>query len=425
MAAINATASAASTLSHHPFYFSPTPSVIPAISDKYLSLLLPIITYWSASLAYHALDVLQLPFTEKYRIHESKELTSKNRVTVTRVIVMVAIQQFIQTVLGLLVLEDDATGLKQTFADHAQNVADLAHVIRSFVSHLAPPSTAPSLIRLLDGTKDANRAAWWLYWWGIPVAQFWFAFFIMDAWQYFWHRAFHESRFLYRHFHSHHHRLYVPYAFGALYNHPVEGLVLDSAGAALSHFLSRMTVRQGIVFFTFSTFKTVSDHGGYAFPWYLDPLHLIFPNNAEYHDVHHQMRGLKYNYSQPFFVHFDSLFGTRISAEDFRALNKSGAKRSPGSRSKEEKSGPATASSSGTEEVGKQEVSLPAGAQARAVSAVKPSHAAQNPPSLRRSTRKAEVETDVTDKILGQRDLDAKLTCTIESYIAKAGATVA
>jgi hypothetical protein len=47
--------------------------------------------------------------------------------------------------------------------------------------------------------------------------------FVMDAWQYVLHRTFHESRFLYKHFHSHHHRLYVPYAFGALYNHPLEG----------------------------------------------------------------------------------------------------------------------------------------------------------------------------------------------------------
>ncbi len=42
------------------------------------------------------------------------------------------------------------------------------------------------------------------------------------------------------------------------------------------------------------------------------------PNCAEYHDVHHQMTGLRYNYSQPFFVHFDVLFGTRISAEKFQ-----------------------------------------------------------------------------------------------------------
>lgn len=146
----------------------------------------------------------------------------------------------------------------------------------------------------------------------------------MDAWQYFLHRAFHESRFLYKHFHSHHHRLYVPYAFGALYNHPFEGLLLDSAGGAVAHAAAFMTVRQGILLFTFSTMKTVADHGGYAFPPWLDPLHLLFPNTAEYHDVHHQMQGLRYNYSQPYFVHFDILFGTRMSAEKFakmRAVN--------------------------------------------------------------------------------------------------------
>lgn len=144
--------------------------------------------------------------------------------------------------------------------------------------------------------------------------------FIMDAWQYALHRAFHESRFLYRHFHSHHHRLYVPYAYGALYNHPLEGLLLDSAGGAISHAISLMTVRQGILLFTFSTLKTVCDHGGYAFPWYMDPLHLVFPNCAEYHDVHHQMQGLRYNYSQPFFVHFDVLFGTRMGVEKFEKM---------------------------------------------------------------------------------------------------------
>lgn len=32
------------------------------------------------------------------------------------------------------------------------------------------------------------------------------------------------------------------------------------------------------------------------------------------------MTGLRYNYSQPFFVHFDVLFGTRISAEKFQKM---------------------------------------------------------------------------------------------------------
>ncbi|PWZ00806.1 hypothetical protein BCV70DRAFT_101336 [Testicularia cyperi] len=322
--AANITASTAglAKLSEMPFYFQSQPSVIPGISDKYLSLGLPIVIYWATSLFYHALDILQLPYTERYRLHEPEEVTKRNRVSVTRVIVMVFVQQLIQTIFGLVLLDDDAVGLQQTFADHQGKILQLASQLRHYTTLAFGAQWQPTVTRLAFGSQDANQAAWWLYWWGIPVAQFWFAFFVMDAWQYTLHRAFHESRFLYRNFHSHHHRLYVPYAFGALYNHPVEGLLLDSAGAALSHAAALMTVRQGILLFTFSTLKTVADHGGYAFPWYLDPLHLVFPNCAEYHDVHHQMTGLRYNYSQPFFVHFDVLFGTRISAEKFQKMKK-------------------------------------------------------------------------------------------------------
>lgn len=56
--------------------------------------------------------------------------------------------------------------------------------------------------------------------------------------------------------HSHHHRLYVPYAFGALYNHPLEGFLLDSCGAALAFELTGMSPRLGMWFFVFSTLKT-------------------------------------------------------------------------------------------------------------------------------------------------------------------------
>jgi sphinganine C4-monooxygenase len=109
-------------------------------------------------------------------------------------------------------------------------------------------------------------------------------------------------------FHSRHHRLYVPYAYGALYNHPLEGFVMDTLGAGLSYLLTGMTMRQSIWFFTGSTVKTVLDHGGYAFPW--DPVHWIFPNNAAYHDIHHQSWGIKTNFSQPFFIYLDRLGGT-------------------------------------------------------------------------------------------------------------------
>jgi len=110
-------------------------------------------------------------------------------------------------------------------------------------------------------------------------------------------------------FHSRHHRLYVPYAYGALYNHPLEGFVLDTVGTALAFKLAGMSTRQGLCLFTGATFKTVDDHCGYALPF--DPLQLITSNNAGYHDVHHQSWGIKTNFSQPFFTFWDSLLGTK------------------------------------------------------------------------------------------------------------------
>lgn len=136
----------------------------------------------------------------------------------------------------------------------------------------------------------------------------------------------HEVPWLYRNFHSHHHRLYVPYAFGALYNHWLEGLVLDSLGAALAEMATGMTVRQTVLLFGFASAKTVDDHSGYRLWW--DPLQvrspsparpvsrspradlgsppspppyrlhqMLFANNADYHDIHHQSFGIKSNFS--------------------------------------------------------------------------------------------------------------------------------
>lgn len=114
-------------------------------------------------------------------------------------------------------------------------------------------------------------------------------------------------------FHSRHHRLYVPYAFGALYNHPVEGFLLDTAGTGIAFLVTGMTNRQAMWFFTCSTIKTVDDHCGYAFPW--DPLQHFTSNNAAYHDIHHQSWGIKTNFSQPFFIFWDRLLNTQWKGE--------------------------------------------------------------------------------------------------------------
>ena len=122
--------------------------------------------------------------------------------------------------------------------------------------------------------------------------------FVIDTWEYALHRLCHTSTYLYRKFHSVHHRLYVPYAFGALYNHPVEGFFFDSLGGAVAHALSGMTTRGACLMFTISSIKTVDDHCGYRLWW--DPCQFLFANNADWHDIHHQAYGIKSNFAQPF-----------------------------------------------------------------------------------------------------------------------------
>lgn len=123
------------------------------------------------------------------------------------------------------------------------------------------------------------------------------------------HRYMHLNSFLYRHLHSVHHRLYVPYAFGALYNSLLEGFLLDTLGTGIAHISTGLSARESMILYTFSTLKTVDDHCGYELPF--DPFQKLFPNNAAYHDIHHQHFGIKTNYAQPFFTFWDTWYGTR------------------------------------------------------------------------------------------------------------------
>ena len=224
-----------------PFYYQKEARVWSAISDKHLSLLLPVLIYWVTSLAYHALDVLQPAWSERFRMHPPEQVAKRNRVTMRRVIEMVLLQHAIQTVLGLIVLEDTpSVGAWRTDVHPEEEVLRVVSWLRAAYALVVPGGAGRAADLLLV------RAGIALYWWGLPWLQFWLACFIMDAWQYALHRLMHEVRFLYRHLHSHHHRLYVPYAFGALYNHPLEGLLLDTAGAALAqHWLRHKSAKPG------------------------------------------------------------------------------------------------------------------------------------------------------------------------------------
>ncbi|KAI8147257.1 fatty acid hydroxylase superfamily-domain-containing protein [Fennellomyces sp. T-0311] len=267
-----------------------------------MSVWVPIVAYWIYSIAFHFMMKAEIPFFEKYRIHTSEDMAKRNRVTLSRVLLMVASQQAIQFILGVIVIKPPADPAALLLKQEAVQ-AHLAVRINGLLSLVMPSSKNSTLL--------ASNLASVLYNNVWPCVQFFLAMVIMDAHQYFLHRLFHVNKFLYKHVHSHHHRLYVPYAFGALYNHPVEGFLLDTLGATIAFELTGMSPMLGMLFFTFSNMKTVDDHCGYSFPW--DPLQFMFGNNVVYHDIHHQPYGIKKNFSQPYFTFWDWILDTQYT----------------------------------------------------------------------------------------------------------------
>jgi len=297
----------------YPFYHVSRMDFIPGISDKMLSLVAPIVAYWGFSLFFHILDSDVFHWPAKYRIHESAEVKAKNLASRSDVVKAVLLQQLVQTLLGVLWLD----GTDSALNTHTADMRKLGEWVGSLAIFVLGKEQGNAFL-----VAKGSQLVSWLYWWGIPSAQFLLAIFIIDTWQYFCHRGMHVNKTLYKYFHSVHHRLYVPYAFGALYNHPVEGFLLDSLGAAAAESLTGMSVRQAALLFVVSTLKTVDDHCGYALPW--DPLQLLFGNNADYHDVHHQTIGIKSNFSQPYFIHWDVLLGTRMTRADMERRRQRG-----------------------------------------------------------------------------------------------------
>ena len=327
------------------------PPVLPPIPDKLLTVLLLPIAYWGFSLFFHLLDTFDL--FPQYRLHTPAEVLKRNRVSRWDVVKDVVIQQVLQAIVGWLLgftepddmigrenhdvaiwarrirlAERAIPGLLSLVGVNASQLGKnlggghpiLAGIIRG--GYYPPLQAIPNLSSSLT-TNMPVFAPWEIstakaiYWVLVPVIQFAVGIVVVDTWQYFLHRAMHMNKYLYNKIHSRHHRLYVPYAFGALYNHPVEGFLLDTLGGAIAYKIAGMNTRQGMCFFTGATFKTVDDHCGYALPW--DPLQHLTSNNAGYHDVHHQSWGIKTNFSQPFFTFWDRVLGTTWTGGDVSA----------------------------------------------------------------------------------------------------------
>ncbi|KAG1667366.1 hypothetical protein FOA52_001426 [Chlamydomonas sp. UWO 241] len=243
----------------------------PPGSPEFGLMVTPILCYWAVAIFYDVLDTLDLPITRKFKVVR-KVRGRENAMSKSSVVTRVLLQ----------------------------------HLVQFIVAYVA---------MALDPEQCAARPKGGLV---FSCLQFAAGMFVMDSWQFWIHRMMHVNTYLYKHVHSHHHQLLIPYAYGALYNHPLEGLLLDTLGGLVALYGGGMSCEVAANLMNFATIKTVLDHCGYLFP--VNPLHDAFPNSTSYHDVHHDLRFIKTNYSQPFFTHWDWLMGSYKTSDGFHYL---------------------------------------------------------------------------------------------------------
>lgn len=187
------------------------------------------------SLLFYYID--RKDYFSRYRLHTPEEFKQRNRVTVAEVLRSVLVQQSVQTAFGLFlgwaldagdflgrddydvamwaarvrkgrntipwllaVLGVDATTLGRQLQIHTTSFG-----------HYGSTKMAVSLVESIlhphlgDGLTYGFApweiwAAKLIYWLLEPAARFGIAIFFSDSWQYFWHRAMHSNKWMYRAF---------------------------------------------------------------------------------------------------------------------------------------------------------------------------------------------------------------------------------
>lgn len=233
------------------------------LSDEALAIVVPIVVYWLYSGLYMALG--HSISMDKYRLHSKEEEDAKNLVSKRDVVTGVLLQQLVQAAVAAA-----------TFTVRPRTL----HMAFQAMLSLIPSRVFLHCMAQLAGERRTTTATTaspssWL----AVAARFAVGMVVLDGWQYAWHRWMHTNRFLYRRVHSWHHRLVAPYAFGAQYNHPAEGLLLDTVGGAVAFLASGMSPRASVAFFSLCTAKGVDDHCGLWLPA-ASPLQRVFRNNA-------------------------------------------------------------------------------------------------------------------------------------------------
>lgn len=130
----------------YPFYHAGRTQVLSWISDKDLSLAIPVVVYWVVSLVFHVIDISEIPYFEKHRIHEPEEIKKRNRVTVKTVLLAVVCQHVIQTALGMYWI-DASEGVHQASRDHREALQTYAAWISRIAFAVLGPKAGNKALR--------------------------------------------------------------------------------------------------------------------------------------------------------------------------------------------------------------------------------------------------------------------------------------
>lgn len=205
------------------------PDLLPFISDFWLSIIIMHIAYWVVSLVFHVIDVYDL--FPQYRLHTPEEISQRNlasRYEVARDVIIEQVIQMISSAVLSMTEPGQMTGMEDyDVAVWATRIRLAQRALPALLGTLGLNAAAisknmaashpllagalagghyPFLTTTLDdvtGTAVPAFAAWELlvakaiYWILVPGFQFWVATCVLDAWQYFWHRAMHMNKWMY------------------------------------------------------------------------------------------------------------------------------------------------------------------------------------------------------------------------------------
>ena len=225
-----------------------------------------VLGYFLGCVPYIVMDVLRLPFFERYKVQQNKYADKKSSLHATFSVLLI----FIAVVLPLIAIGE-------------------------------------KVLRLCGMTRDGPLPSV-----STIFIQVVFFFFVEDYTNYWIHRWLHTP-FWYKHVHSVHHEFTAPFSLAATYAHPIEIIALG-----IPTFLGPLLIGPHLltlwIWMLARNYEAIDIHSGYELPWNINN-YLPFYAGTQHHDFHHYMHSGNF---ASIFVWCDRLYGTDVQYETYR-----------------------------------------------------------------------------------------------------------